>query len=450
MTAAAHGDQSMHLPRIRRSAVLGGVLLLMVAGSQWGMLWLAAVYSRHGRVADMVSPEAVVGGCALLVALATVLVFRPRPIQRAVGPVGFLLAGFLLVACVGELLRPDIRPRNLLTFVAFGAYYVVGTAIGRVAAFRGGRLPVVAGLLAIYTAWYLGMLAFIVNGDLGFHGVLPNTQLSRLEFREGFTATELPIPVGFQFPVLLYAWFAARSAGTRLWAGALMLCAVSLVVATVSAAALMALALVALVFLIARPPHWLSRGVIATALAMFAATTAVALALARPGGLVESVTTKLANLIGGEGARAQIYGQLVLDMVNEPFGIGKGRFVEAHSLGWLGQGVYPHHNLLGIGAELGLPALALFVAFSLSAIFVLGSHAFGERARCNRHLGLLATMVLAAFVYQQFRGLFQDTWDTRETYLWLGIGIGALMARAGPRAAVDATLPSERRPGQDP
>lgn len=437
MTTSLSSDGS--IPHVRRSAVFGGILLLTVAGSQWSMLWLAAVYSQRGRVADMVSPEAIIGICALLVALATVLVFRPHPSQQTVGPVGVLLTGFLLVACVGELLRPEMRSRNLLTFVSFGAYYVIGTEIGRVSAFRGGRLPVLTGLLAIYTVWYLVMLAFIVHGELGFHGVLPESRLLRLEFKEGFTATELPIPVGFQFPVLLYAWFAERAAGIRLWACVLALCAVALVVATVSAAALMALGLVVLVFLVAQRPRWSSWGVTATALGTLTATIGVALTLADPGGVIDSVAIKFANLISGEGPRAQIYRQLLLDMVNEPFGIGKGRFVEVHSLGWLGQGVYPHHNLLGIGAELGLPALALYIAFALGAIGLLGKRAFRGHSRHDRQLALLATMVLGAFLYQQFRGLFQDTWDTRETYLWLGIGVGSLMARVGPCAKTGAT-----------
>lgn len=442
MSAAAQAVDSPRWPLLRRSSVLGVILLTMVAASQWGMLWLAAVYLRIGRVGDMLSPEAAVGLLAILTATATLMVFNPRVPRSGSDVTGVLLAAFLLVAIVGEVVRPDLRLGNVSTFLSIGAYYLIGMAIGGMAARRGGQLPMLPGLLAVYTVWYAGIAYFLTVGDLGFYGVLPESGLLRLEFREGFTATELPIYVGFQFPVLLYAIFTSRSARTRLWALALALCAAALVAATVSAAAIAALVLTLLLFLLACQRTGRATGTLLAFAIVTVMIVVAALAWAPVGGIIESASEKLANLFAGEGVRARIYGELIHDISTYPMGIGKGRFVETNNFSWLGEGLYPHHNLLGIGAELGIPAMVLFAAFILSAIVVLGRRTLGDAGRHGRRLRMLVTVSLAIFAYQQFRGLFQDTWVVRETYLWLGLGTGAVLARVARAApAVWPTRP---------
>lgn len=435
--------RSLNWPRVNRAVLLGSSLLLMVAASQWGMLWLAALYLQAGRIPDTTSPEAVVGAIAILMALVAMLLFDARRPRSAPDFTGWFLGLFLFAGIIGEVMRPDQRLGNVSTFLSIGAYYLVGVAIGRVAATTDGRLPMLRGLLAIYTFWYVGIAYFLGSGDLGFFGVLPGTGLMRLEFREGFTATELPIYVGFQFPILLYTIFVTRSPLLRLWAFILGLCAAALVAATVSAAALTGLALVLLLFLAA---HWRTKrnatiSPLAVLVGVGTLAVAGAVAWATLGAIVGSVESKLHDMSVGEGARGKTYRELVHDIATHPLGIGKGRFVETNNFSWLGEGVYPHQNLLGIGAELGIPALVLFVAFALAAVIVLGRCALAGPARYSRPLRMLATAVLAIFVYQQFRGLFQDTWGVRETYLWLGVGMGAILT---PITRSRTTVPGAR------
>jgi O-antigen ligase len=152
-------------------------------------------------------------------------------------------------------------------------------------------------------------------------------------------------------------------------------------------------------------------------------------ALSFSGNLVSSVTGKIQDFVVGEGVRALTYAQLVTDIAESPLGIGKGRFVETNNFSWLGQGVYPHNNLLGIGAELGVPALVLFVGFLLSAAIRLVRHGVNGRGRLPEPLRMVAVAALAMLVYQQFRGLLQDTWVIRETYFWVGLGLGTLSQR---------------------
>lgn len=403
-------------------------MLCLVAGSQWGMLVLAGVYLHDDRMVSRTSPEAVAGLLAIILAL---LVVRVRSRSHLKADAVFLwLAGFLVVACVGEVLRPDLRLGNVSTFISIGAFYLVGSAIGHDLSVRRAMLPLAPALLVIYSIWYLWILYFFMTGDLGFFGGLPGSDIARFQFRDGFSATEIPIYIGFQLPILIC--ILATTGWLRIWAGLLLCSALALVGASASFGAMAATGLVFLVFLVSfRGLSWkailLSAGVLAV-------TILVAMSVSQ--GLVNSVNQKILDFSVGEGVRALIYTQLVTDIVDDPLGIGKGRFVETNNFSWLGEGVYPHNNLLGIAAELGVPALVLFVLFLCSAVSRLARVALDDNHPLGYPARMFVAAVLAMMVYQQFRGLFQDTWVIREMYFWLGLAMGMIVASKQKEAAI--------------
>jgi O-antigen ligase len=90
--------------------------------------------------------------------------------------------------------------------------------------------------------------------------------------------------------------------------------------------------------------------------------------------------------------------------------------------------VFPHNNVLGIGAELGVAAMLLFVMVCLVAAVSLSKFALLRRPEVSTRTRLLVSVALGIFVYQQFRGLLQDTWVFRETYFWLGAGMSVVLA----------------------
>jgi O-antigen ligase len=405
-------------------AALASAAVLIVAGSHLGMLWLASVYVELGRIASMLSPEAVIGALAILVAILAVM---GQPAEG--GSPGRMwtvrwFAVFTLVAAAGELLRPDRQLSNVPTFLALLGYLLVGIAVGRRLAAPAGRLPFAPALIVIYAIWYLGLLIFYAQGHLGFFGELPDSDLARLEFSSGFRATELPIYVGFHFPVLLHVLFSPYPFLLRLMAGLLTVCALVLVILSASVAAIVALFLIGLVFVFAHRGLSLRR-----VMAVVAVTTVLAVgATASSSGIAASAQGKLLNFAEGEGVRALIYAELVANIIEQPSGIGKGRFVETNSFSWLGEGVYPHQNVLGIGAELGVVAMALFVLFMLAGIAALTRKAWSRRTALPPAARQLIAIGLAVFLYQQFRGLFQDTWVVKETYFWLGMAMGVMAA----------------------
>jgi len=440
MTASSESLSPIPVPgnlaSFGRGLVLRFILLLIVGGSQIGMLVVAAVYVQMGeRLESMLTPEAVLGSLAILL---TILIMRVHPLERQRDRILLWLLIFLAYCSITELLRPDLRIGNVTTFISIGAFYLIGRTIGREVIRDGnGVIPWTGALLAIYAFWYLAMLVFFIRGDLGFYGALPYSDLARLQFTEGFRATEIAIHVGFQIPVLLYVLLQVHSAVQRMVAVVLLFCAFIFVLATASAAALAAIAIVLMTFLFGRI------GMSMRTLAIAAAGSLLLGALVLnyfKDGIVGATEAKFEDYEAGEGARALIYGELVLIIVNEPMGIGKGRFVETSALVWSGKNVYPHQNFLGIGAELGVPAMILWGVFVATAFIALARRAWSPSSDLPRTLRMIATVALAMFLFQQFRGMFQDTWTVRETYLWLGLALGATSLRR-TAGAPDAELP---------
>lgn len=427
-------------PSPPRRLALAVVVALIVAGSQLGMLWLANAYLDAERGADVLSIEALCGLAAILLALLSSRVGpRPRlPLPVAQDQVGRWLFAFLAVCIAGQLLRPDRPFEHLATFVSIGAYYVIGTYVGRWFASERATLPVLPILLATYSLWYLGLAVFYAQGDLGFYGILPDSDVLRLEFRGGFTATEVPIYVGFQVPVLLYALLVPNGALLTSWALVLLACAATLVYLSASSAAMAAFLLVCVVAVMAR------RGASLSSFLRVATVggAAVAVLVAVAGGVVQSVGGKLLDFFSNDGVRARIYGELLAIIQSQPMGIGKSRFVNQNDFGLSGEGVFPHNNVLGIGAEMGVLAMLLFLALCAAVLVQLGRMAWVRRDDIPARVRMLVAIALGTFLYQQFRGLFQDTWEVKETYFWLGVGAGVGLAFARGRGLSPAVRPA--------
>jgi len=111
-------------------------------------------------------------------------------------------------------------------------------------------------------------------------------------------------------------------------------------------------------------------------------------------------------------------------------GIGLGQFAAQSYLPRAPEGLYPHNNLLGIAAELGIPAALLYLLF-IAMTGWAGFHCVRRAAGAHpASVGgwPLALLALLAFLYLQIKGLVQDTWQLKETYYWSGAIAGVLAA----------------------
>ncbi len=142
--------------------------------------------------------------------------------------------------------------------------------------------------------------------------------------------------------------------------------------------------------------------------------------------LFESVNGKIINFLAGEGSRAIVYADMANRILNEPSGLGKGRYIENNNLNYTGEGIVPHHNFLGIGVELGVIPLILYTLFVIFYILKYGYLLIQKKIIIEKRLRLIIAISLGVFVYQQFRGFFHDTWTLKEMYVWIGVAAGAV------------------------
>lgn len=336
-----------------------------------------------------------------------------------------LLFIFVVVCICSELLQPNFNWRSLTSLMALPAYFLIGYSCGQV---LGGQYirKIVPLLLTVFVVWYAGLVWLGLSGHLTAQKLLSGAALTRLETAGGFTATELPIFVGLQLPMVFMIILGGYGLGHRIAAIGVLLGSALLLVLTASVAAIAAALLVIGIFVILGNPRIRRR---AFALAFLAIGTATAFGGAYLFELYFSIVYKLDRLSIG-GGRAEIYDYVLQTALENPLiGVGLSNFQYLNSFGPTGKGIYPHNNFLGIAAELGFAASFLYFAFVLAFLF-LAIRTIPQMLRSgSRDQAALLTAILGVFVYQQFRGFLQDTWLIKELYFWIGFGLGLVALR---------------------
>jgi hypothetical protein len=410
----------------RNNSVLGLLMILVVAGSHFGMLWLCVLYGQVGRLANTISPEPILGGVSIIFFVFFKLQ-RSKDIKstRVLSFPLICLGCFCFSSIAGEILRGNSFDHSTISsfFVIF-INSLMGAYLGANIAESYVRIPFLKTLLAIYLIWYVGMAFFYTTGELGFYGILPGTDRARLQFLSGFTSTEIPIYVGFHFPVLLYILLQSKRLRNKILVLAVIASSLVLSAMTASSAVIAALLIVLIVFLSTLYNMNFSK------MAPLYTIALASIALVFVGtDIGSSSILKISDFQSGEGERSAIYQSLLDSVLRNPWGIGRGQFAATNE-SFDGSGLYPHHNLLGIGAELGAIPLFFYILFILSSTIVCIKHAFKQHHNLfllNRRL-IIATG-LSIFLYQMFRGFFHDTWTFKETYFWIGVSLGASVMR---------------------
>jgi hypothetical protein len=410
--------------------------MTIIAGSHLGMIWLADYYLYADRGTDLpISPEQIAGFAAIVCAVFAFFL-RPALLTVSSGTLWLLLI-FCILATLGEVFRPDFRPQNLTLYLGIVVAAIIGSAYGQIAVRRNEMLPGARVFFLIVLAWYAGLLFFYLRGDLGFFQTLEGASLlQRLSFIRGFSATEIPIWIGFHMPILLF--FSRRVTNWYVKACIYAVIGVSsvLLLLTASIGALVAAGFVAFIYFSRRAfSVWRVAGVV-----IIVSALALGVNYVTQGELIASSESKLNRFDRGEGARTQVYTDLV-DIISEtPAGIGKGRYVEKNRHNHDGSGLYPHHNILGILAELGWH-VGLVYTLIIALAYVMCARTLGLLKMMpfdTTHLRGLALAATAVFTYQQTRGMLHDTWPQKEIYLWLGVLSGMYFKLAAYKTAVTA------------
>jgi O-antigen ligase len=97
-------------------------------------------------------------------------------------------------------------------------------------------------------------------------------------------------------------------------------------------------------------------------------------------------------------------------------------------LAWTGNGAYPHNNILGMAAENGIISAIFYLGF-MTSVIIVGIRIFTRNKTLlnkieSEPIKYFSFMAVACFIFLQFKGLFQDTWQLKEIYFWAGIIVG--------------------------
>lgn len=408
-------------PNATRASLL--VVFLIAAGAQWGMIAVAFVFSSAGRTMMAASPELLVGLVGILIAAtvafnAQVAVISSRSVLIVLAP----LFCFVAFSILSGLAQEEQNWRFMITLCSFLLYFLAGGTCAFVLGEANLRSMVLIVLIVAF-AWYIGLLLLWASGYLSYDRILAGSVLRRLEVPGGFTATEIPMSIGQQLPFFLVGALSRTDRMVRLLSRILIICAAIVLVMSASIGALVAAILVLFIFALTaeRSIRIKSLLVLFSIAVLLSSIGAVFLS-----GLLQALSQKMEILAVGGGRIETV--MLLIDVIRDHpwIGIGKGEFQLLNDFGYFGGGLYPHNNLLGIAAELGLLAASSYVAFLviIGVMLIRGASRLKKLGFATQANILVA--VLGVIIYQQARGLLHDTWTLKEMYFWAGFGAGVI------------------------
>jgi len=429
-------------PARDRSTIAARLIILALLGSQFSYLVMSLLFpGEQDRFESVgVSPEFIMGAVFLV---ATFLLYAqkgcPIRIHRRADFSLFMLTLACVMMAIG-IVYCHSSPRLLMTIATFFLYYLAARFLTMY------HMPMIAtglrNLWWIVTPAFLALLLCFQLAGRFSYVTADATGFQQPQIEGGIRSTEIALFAGLQIIYLIYCLGVSHKRWQRLAILAFTVSLCLLLVWLQSVAAVGGVILVFFGYLILVGRH--RAAVAALSLFVTLALTVVLVSnashLGRFRGILDRVISeKRQDLLGGYGKRAITNSSLINLATEHPlFGIGWGEFARnSYMVDYLGRGIYPHNNILGIAAENGLPAAAFYTFFVL---FILGSGIAPFLARENprnkyggQHVKLFEFMAFACFAYFQWRGLFQDTWRFKELYLWAGVASGCAIWRADNR-----------------
>lgn len=407
--------------RLSRLTAWSAALLIVAFNLNYLLVsWLGGGQERYRSV--LVAPEVPV--LLLFLALGAFYVGVPR---FRIGMHAWLLTLSFVAFSVWTALVSVLahgNPRAAVTVLVPLALFAVTAGVTTALAGRIARL--FAKILPLLPFITLGLLlAFFLAGRLRFEvaGIMKPQILG------GIKSSEVAIFAGLQFWYCLLALDVARLSRGRVLLPLLGLAvAAFLLVWLLSVGSVGAVAglLVLRAFILSgreAKGRWLVFAVVAAVLGLGFVMLS--------GEFIEGLFASKTRDFSEEGVRLPTMLMLLQYIQSAPVtGIGLGQFAAQSYLPRAPEGLYPHNNLLGIAAELGIPAATLYLCFVAMTCWAgLRCVRRAMRAHPGSAGGWpLALLALLCFLYLQIKGLVQDTWQLKETYFWSGAVAGVLAA----------------------
>ena len=130
------------------------------------------------------------------------------------------------------------------------------------------------------------------------------------------------------------------------------------------------------------------------------------------------------TFLSGTDSRVDMY-SLLLSLIqkNPLWGIGMGQFFKQYYTS------VTHHNYLGIAAEMGSPAAVFFILSMFTVLYSIipkykRKPKLDTEDVCISYAKSFSEIAFYVILYIQLRGFFHDTWSFKETYFFIGAGLG--------------------------
>lgn len=401
-----------------------------IAGSQLNYMIVAFYNASDQRMTLLFSPEFFAG--IVFIAGVFYLNFNSSPkghLQAACKSEGFWL---LLLACwmtFSSLISLFFSLRYLFTFWAPFMYYICSFKLmiqhSEDITSKGHRA-----LVIVMCCSLLFLLSFSMSGRITFSDA-ENIGIQKIGLGADLSSTEIAIFTGMHIFYLTSILGNLQRIGYRIIVYTLLAVEFWLIVKLFSLSAFLALFIVAVYYAVialkqrnARKAILLmiSTIIIIPVFTYWLSDLSVTTVILEK--VQASVESKLNLQYQGYGRTVLTEYMLKLIRENPVFGIGFGQFYESNRLGWQQTKMPSHNNFLSLAVENGLVCGILYFAFIASFLWssIRTLIALPVVAR-KQHFRLFwfTVAAVAIVIYQQIRGLFHDTWQIKELYIWAGL-----------------------------
>lgn len=414
---------------IKKGELLSWLSILALLGSQFNYLIvsLPSPSEQIRYVSTSISPEFIFG-CIFIAAVYLIYIASDFP---SLAPPKIGLPSIMLILTslflISSIVYNKSPLRNIITVMSFLLYffsarYIAFSSPHAVATKSKKIWFLITPLFLIFLSYFYAVgRIYVLEVFQGYQYLQPHIE-------GGIRSTEITIFVGLQLIYLFYSYKISSSLAEKVIILTLIVLLTLLMIVLFSVGAFSGLILIVTFYCL-----FVSKGYLKPFLISLFLIILICMVFFSKTPLISFVSLALedkwTNLFDPHGYRGLKYGHLYSLITENPiWGVGWGKFVELNYVAWMDKGSYPHNNILGLAAENGVGAALSYVVFIISVIVVgvriLKRHKNTVSKIENRPIMYFSFMAIACFIFLQFKGLFQDTWQLKEIYFWAGMIVG--------------------------
>lgn len=369
----------------------------------------------------LISPEAIIG---IIFILGIIYILLKEVIRDRGKYINYPLYGLIIFFIWSSisLLHNDIGFRPIITLIGILSYFWGGRFLARNYSFFIHR-KVIPWLMIINIMFLLSLFYLYLSNRFFFHKAL-KVEILQPHIEGGIRSSEISIYLGVLILYLIYCIKSTKIIIYRFISLSLLLIDCALIMLFYSVGTIVALIIVVMLYmmLLYRKKAGYLKIIYLSIFGIMIIIMILNIDIFSF--IIESISLKISDIFDAYGIRGTKY-LFILSLIrlNMIYGIGWGQFAKLFPDYMSAVPQYPHNNILGIALELGLIAAIAYVMFMVMTIYY-GLSTINSAIKNKTELDKLIFLALGCFLYFNLKGLIQDTWQIKETYLWAGVIIG--------------------------